>query len=77
MQIISYLLEEGDEVMKFTINRFVKGQLEETATWDGLPFEAGKAHAEELIQTGVADRVEIRDEAGQLIFHLPRVVRPA
>jgi hypothetical protein len=41
------------------------------------PFEAVKSQAELHVKTGIADRVEVRNEAGELVFQFPRVMRSA
>lgn len=41
------------------------------------PFDAIKSHAELHVKTGIADRVEVRNQAGELVFHYPRVMRSA
>ena len=40
-------------------------------------FEEAKAHAKKAVLVGTAERVEIRDEGGSLVYHYPRVMRPA
>lgn len=63
--------------MAYQIESTLRGQLVATETWDDLLFESAKEHARTLVENGIADRVEIRDANGSLVFHYPRVMRPA
>jgi len=53
-----------------------KGAKQTTAQWIGK-FGAAKAHADDLVKSGVADRVDIRDDQERLRYHCPRMMRRA
>ena len=45
--------------------------------WKGFPLSAVSDHAKELVDLNIAERVEVRDTSGKLVFHWPRTLRPA
>lgn len=53
------------------------GQPTSLETWDDILFESAKEHARTLVENDLADRVEIRDENKQLLYHYPRTLQPA
>ena len=63
--------------MSYSIDSYLKGELRAKEAWGGMTFTAAQDHAKAMVETGIADRVEVRDEAGQLLFHFPRVTRGA
>lgn len=63
--------------MEYHVSRMKEGRTEGIETWKGSSLESVKEHARELVDLGLADRVEVRDAAQALVFHHPRVVRPA
>ena len=42
--------------------------------WPG-PFSSARAHAKEAVDKGNAERAEVRDEAGQMVFEYPKTLR--
>jgi hypothetical protein len=60
--------------MTYAIDLLERGRSAATEYWAG-GFDAAKEHAENAILTGCAERVEIRDERGKLLFHYPRTMR--
>ena len=60
--------------MVYSIHFFRGGMELGSTPWDkGL--EAGKKHAETHMNIKGADRVEVRNDAGAIVFHFPRVLR--
>jgi hypothetical protein len=55
----------------FTITQFIDGRLSDTAIWTGYPLDWLQSYAKEVVDETVADRVEIRDQTGDLLFHWP------
>jgi len=45
--------------------------------WKDHPLDPVKDHARELVEMGLADRVEIRDANEKLVFQWPRTVSAA
>ena len=45
--------------------------------WNDYPLEAASQTVRQWVEDGVRDRVEIRNDAGELLFHYPRNLRPA
>jgi hypothetical protein len=62
--------------MTYTILYYQEARPTGDEHWTGI-FGEAKALAEHAVETGVADRVEILDEAGQLVFHHPPLAPPA
>jgi hypothetical protein len=62
--------------MTYTIRYFQDSRPTGDEHWTGIYGEA-KALAENAVESGAADRVEIVDEAGQLVFHHPPLTPPA
>jgi hypothetical protein len=56
--------------MTYTIRYFQDGRPTGDEHWTGIYGEA-KALAENAVTTGTAERVEILDATGQLVFHHP------
>ena len=56
--------------MTYTIRYYQDARPTGDEHWTGIYGEA-KALAENAVETGAADRVEILDEAGQVVFHHP------
>jgi hypothetical protein len=56
--------------MTYTIRYFQDSRPTGDEHWTGIYGEA-KALAENAVNSGAADRVEILDEAGQPVFHYP------
>lgn len=63
--------------MDYHISRTKNGATDGVESWKCSPFEAVKDHAREVVDLGLADRVEVRDASQSLVFHYPRVLRPA
>jgi hypothetical protein len=61
--------------MDVEITRFVGGRWDGTELWKGLPAEPVQQHAKLIVETGLADRVEVRDMADRLVFQWPRTLR--
>ncbi len=55
--------------------------LREERVLSSIPWDKGlqsaKTHAKDYIAIRQADRVEVRDESGTLVFHHPRTLRRA
>lgn len=62
--------------MDYQISRTKDGATNGVEIWPGSSFEAVKAYAREVVDLGIADRVEVRDASQTLVFHYPRVLRP-
>ena len=56
--------------MTYTIRHFEGDRPTGDEHWTGI-FGEAKALAENAVATGSAQRVEVLDEAGQLVFHYP------
>ena len=61
--------------MEYTLSYIQRGKAS-TEAWVGS-FAEAKAHAKKAVLLGSADRTEIRDNAGKLVFHYPRVLHHA
>lgn len=60
--------------MPYSISYLHRGENVATESWDrGL--EEAKAVAKRAVLVGTAERSEIRDADGKLIFHFPRVMK--
>gem|GEM_PF-6986801 len=62
--------------MSYAITYIHLGDLVASECWQ-RGFEEAKAHAKKAVLVGNAQRVEIRDQPGKLVFQYPRVVSPA
>lgn len=62
--------------MPYTVHYLVNSRETGSEEWDGFLFLA-HAHARQSVAKGVADRVEIRNQAGSLVFQHPRVLSRA
>lgn len=62
--------------MTYTIRYYQDARPTGDEHWTGIYGEA-KALAENAVASGSADRVEILDEAGQLVFQHPSLALPA
>jgi hypothetical protein len=60
--------------MTYAIDLLEGGRSAATEYWPGR-FDAAKEQAKNAVLTGCAERVEIRDESGKLLFHYPRTMR--
>ncbi len=63
--------------MNYEIKRIKDGETVALEMNDGLPIETIKADARNWVDLELADRVEVRDMAGRLVHHYPRVLRAA
>ncbi|MFK3891755.1 hypothetical protein BRX36_21330 [Sphingomonas sp. S-NIH.Pt1_0416] len=64
--------------MDYQIIRFNNGHRRDgSETWKGHPLTAVQDHAREIIDMGLAERVEVRDESDTLVFQWPRTVKVA
>jgi hypothetical protein len=64
--------------MNYSILRFVGGRpTGDSETWTDHPLDAVNDHARQIVKTGLADRVEVRDGNGKLVFQWPRTVSRA
>ena len=62
--------------MSYTIDYLTDDRVTGSEHWtDSL--ELARDLAKESVASGTADRVEIRDESGALVFHHPRITRHA
>lgn len=62
--------------MRFRVDYFdAKGLTGSDVSFTNL--ELAKAMAEKSVASGTAERAEVRDEGGQLLFHHPRTLRSA
>lgn len=61
--------------MTYTIRYYQDARPTGDEHWTGI-FGEAKALAENAVGSGTADRVEILDEAGQLLFHYPALAPP-
>ncbi len=41
------------------------------------PFETIKSSAREHVELGIAQRAEVRNGEGELVYHFPRALKPA
>ena len=62
--------------MTYTIRYFQDSRPTGDEHWTGI-FGEAKALAMNAVESGAADRVEILEEAGQLVFHHPPLAPPA
>jgi len=62
--------------MAFTIKYYEAGRPTGDEHWTGI-FGEARALAQNAVTTGAAEKVEIRDEAGQLIFQYPEAQEPS
>jgi len=62
--------------MEYEVTRIKNGQVESVEMSSGFPFEKLKDDAVMWVESDLADRVEIRDGSGKLVFHHPRVMKP-
>lgn len=64
--------------MDYQIIRFNNGhRWDGSETWKGHPLSAVQDHAREIVDTGLAERIEVRDQNDGLVFQWPRTVRSA
>lgn len=61
--------------MPLHITESLNGQTTSIGQWEEILFESAKEHARTVVENGLADRVEIRDDGGNLVFHYPRTLR--
>jgi hypothetical protein len=63
--------------MAYTINYFRQGRIDwADDPWRGT-LEEAQAATKNAVASGTAERAEIRDEHGDLVFHCPRILRRA
>ena len=60
--------------MTYAIDLLIRGRSAATEYWASR-FDDAKVYAKNAVLTGCAERVEIRDESGKLLFHYPRTMR--
>ena len=60
--------------MSYHITSTLKGQTVAIEQYSDILFESAKDHARTMVESKLADRVEIRNDDGKLVFHYPRVV---
>lgn len=64
--------------MDYRIIRFVNTRpTGDSETWKDYPLGPVQDHARETVESGLAERVEVRDSDDRLIFQWPRTVTPA
>ena len=63
--------------MDCVITSYKDHQMTSVETRKGFPLESVKQDAFNWVDAGLADRIEVTDMEGKLIFHHPRVTRPA
>ena len=63
--------------MEYHISRTKNGATAGVEIWKGSPFESILDHARDVVDLGLADRVEVREASQTLVFHHLRVFRPA
>ena len=57
--------------------KFKAGAIVGIEMTDGLPFEKIKTDVQNWVDIGIADRVEVRNMAGQLAHYYSRLMRAA
>ena len=62
--------------MDYEITRYKNGNIEAVEMTDGWKFETIKADAENWVEQGLADRVEVKTMSGELVYQHPRVLKP-
>ena len=60
--------------MTYAIYRLEGGRSAAIEYWAGR-FDAAMAHAKNAVLTGCAERAEISDESGKLLFYYRRTIR--
>jgi hypothetical protein len=63
--------------MSYTISYLRRGRDEIGSERWQRGLEEAKAHAKKAVLVGTAERAEIRDESGALVFHYPRITERA
>ena len=60
--------------MTYAIDLLERGRSAATEYWAG-GFDVAMERAKNAVLTGCAERAEIRDESGKVLFHYPRIMR--
>jgi hypothetical protein len=60
--------------MTYAIDLLERGRSAATEYW-ASGFDSAKEYARNAVVTGCAERAEIRNESGKLLFHYPRITR--
>jgi hypothetical protein len=64
--------------MDYQIIRFNNGhRWDGSETWKGHSLSAVQDHAREIIEMGLAERVEVRDDNDVLVYQWPRTMKAA
>lgn len=63
--------------MLYRVHYFVGGAVTGTDTQHDITFEDAKELALKAVQAQHADRAEVRDDRGKLLFQHPRTMSPA
>jgi hypothetical protein len=64
--------------MDYQIIRFVNSRSTgDSETWKGYPLDPVKDDARRIVESELAERVEVRDADDKLVFQWPRTVSPA
>lgn len=61
--------------MNLRITSYKDGEITGPEYWNDYPLESAKETVRQWVDDGVRDSVEIRNEAGDLIFRYPREMR--
>lgn len=57
--------------MDLTLKRYTRGRLDGTELWRGYQLEQITEEARELVEAGVADRVDVLDDDRKRLFRWP------
>lgn len=63
--------------MRYHIHYFVGSALTGTETQIDMTLDTAKSQAMKAVELKTADRAEVRDEQGSLLFQVPRTLRPS
>jgi hypothetical protein len=61
--------------MNLEINSTLRGQPVAIETYMGISLDTAFQHAKDMVNTGIADRVEIKQD-GKLVRQWPRTLKP-
>jgi len=62
--------------MEYEITRYKNESIEAVEIATNWSFETVKADAVNWVEQGLADRVEVKNAAGELLHQYPRVLKP-
>ncbi|MBG6118951.1 MULTISPECIES: hypothetical protein [unclassified Sphingobium] len=58
--------------MEYTVRRYVAEKIVGTAQWDDVPLDAAMIKVQDWVKTGFAEKVDIVDHSGMLLFAHPK-----